>query len=119
VVSCANRIIDVREPLRSIVDAVRTIDAVRTAHRILRIHEFYGITDIGTLTVWDSLMSYKIRWLFQMVVLLQQRLNGDSYYPRITRLGVCLTRLTRYLVHGNKSQIQYDIRVNSSESEGG
>jgi hypothetical protein len=46
-VSCANRIIDVREPLRSLVDAVRTIDAVRTAHRILRIHEFYGITDIG------------------------------------------------------------------------
>jgi hypothetical protein len=36
----------------------------------------------GTVTVWDSLKPFKIRWLFQMSLLSQQRLNGDC--PRIT-----------------------------------
>jgi YD repeat-containing protein len=35
----------------------------------------------GTVTVWDSLKPFKIRWLFQITVLSQQRLSGEC--PRI------------------------------------
>jgi hypothetical protein len=35
----------------------------------------------GTVTVWDSLKPFKIRWLFQMAAISQQRLNGEC--PRI------------------------------------
>jgi hypothetical protein len=36
-----------------------------------------GNINIRTVTVWDSLKPLKIRCLFQMVVLSQQRLNDD------------------------------------------
>jgi hypothetical protein len=38
----------------------------------------------GTVIVWDSLKPFKIRWLFQMAAISQQRLNGEC--PRITGL---------------------------------
>jgi hypothetical protein len=38
-------------------------------------------TSTGTVTVWNSLKPFKIRWLFQMTALSRQRLNGEC--PRI------------------------------------
>jgi hypothetical protein len=42
---------------------------------------FRRVASTRTVTVWDSLKSFKIRWLFQMPLHSQQRLNSEC--PRL------------------------------------